>query len=89
MPNTVVLENRLEPILSGQAGIHKVAPEVIPFTQAPIVESLQVIRDNEGNNIVSKAFLKKKQPPYSTIAILERMNAFESDMKLNKVIKSF
>lgn len=87
--NPIVLENLHKPVLSRQTGVHEVAFEIIPLTQASVVEHLQVIRDNERDDIVAQAFLEKKQAPYSTIAILEWMDALKSDMEVNQVFERF
>ena len=59
-----------------------------PVTKATVIEHLQLISDNKRNMALGKAFLEHKQAAYTTIAILERMDAFETDVKIKDVGKS-
>jgi hypothetical protein len=76
-----VIQIRLKAILGGEASIHEEAFFSIPFFEATVVEQLQIILDNEGNDIVLQTLFKEDQAAYAAISILEGMDAFESHME--------
>ena len=57
--NPKVIQISLKAILCGKAGIHKETFFVIPFLEAAIVEQFQVILDDEWDDVVLQALLKK------------------------------
>lgn len=44
-------------------GVKEVTGERLPFAHAPIVEHLQLVRDDERNNVVVQTFLEQYQMP--------------------------
>ena len=85
--NSKVIQISLKSILSGKAGDHKEAFLVVPLFKAAVVEQLQIVLNNEGDNIVLQALLKEDQSSYAAISVLERMDAFKSHMKGYDVLK--
>ena len=74
-------------ILGGEAGISKVAIDVTPFAKTTIIEKLEVVCDDEGDDVVSKAFFEHGKATYASIAILEGMNLLESNMEIKNVFE--
>ena len=73
--------------MGGEAGVHEETFFVIPFFEAAVVEQLQVILDNEGNDIVLQTLFKEDQAAYAAISVLEGMDAFEGHMEGYDVLK--
>ena len=48
--NLEVVEQSLEVVLSGEAGVEQEAFDTGPFTETSIIEHLQVVGDDEGND---------------------------------------
>ena len=68
---------RLEAVLGGEAGVHEVAFDLVPFFDAAVVEQFQIILDDERDNIMLQALLKEDQTAYTAISILEGMDTFK------------
>ena len=85
--NSEIIQVGFKAILGGEAGVHEETFFAIPFFEATVVEQLQVILDNEGNNIVLQTLLKEDQAAYTTVSVLEGMDAFESHMEGHDVLK--
>lgn len=60
---------------------------MVPLFKAAVVEQLQIVLNNEGDNIVLQALLKEDQSSYAAIFVLERMNALKSYMEGYDVLK--
>lgn len=85
--NSKVIQIRLKAVLGGEAGVHEEAFFSIPFFEAAVVEQLQVILDNEGDNIILQTLFKEDQAAYTIVSVLEGMDAFESHMEGYDVLK--
>ncbi len=86
--NSKIIQISFESILGGEAGVHEEAFFTVPFFEATVVEQLQVILDNEGNNIVLQTLLKEDQAAYTAVPVLEGMDAFKCHMEGYDVFKS-
>ena len=53
-----IVQSFFEAILRGEAGIHKVATQIVPLAEAAIVEHLEVILDDEGDDAPAQALFK-------------------------------
>ena len=53
---------------------------MIPFLETPVVEQLQVILDDKGDDVMLQTLLKKDQTAHTAISILEGMNPFKGYM---------
>ena len=73
--------------MGGEAGVHEEAFFAIPFFEATVVEQLQVILDNEGDNIILQTLLKEDQAAYTTVSVLEGMDTFKCHMEGYDVLK--
>ena len=78
--NPEVVQVGLEAVLGSQAGVHQEAPLMIPFLETPVVEQLQVILDDKGDDVMLQTLLKKDQTAHTAISILEGMNPFKGYM---------
>ena len=58
-----------------------------PLTETAIVEHLEFICDDKGNDVISQTLLEHQQATYTAVAILERMYLLESDMEIKDVFK--
>ena len=85
--NSEVIQCGFEFILSCKTRIKKIAVLLIPLREPSIVERLHVISDNKRSNVMSKAFFKHNQPANTSITVLERMNAFKTNVIINNVFK--
>ena len=74
-------------ILSGEASICEVAIDVSPFAKAAIVEKLEGVCDDEGDDVISEAFLKHDEATHASVAILEGMNLLKADVEIKNVFK--
>ncbi len=74
-------------VLGGEAGVCEVAIDVAPFLESSIIEQLEFVCDDKGDDAVCETFLEHQQAPNSAIAVLERMNLLEAYMKVKDVLK--
>ena len=82
-----IVECGLILILCRQAGVGQIVVDVSPFTKTAIVEHLQFIGDDKGNDATAKAFLEHDEAPHTTVAVLERMNFFEADVQVENILQ--
>lgn len=74
-------------VLGGKDGVSEIAIYVAPFTKAAIIEELEVVCDDEGDDVVSKAFLEHDDATHATVTILKRMNLLEADVKVEDIFE--
>ena len=74
-------------VLGGKDGVSEIAIYMAPFTKATIIEKFEVVCDDKGNDVVSKAFLEHDDATHAAVAILKRMNLLEADMKVEDVFE--
>ena len=74
-------------ILGGEAGVCEVAVNMAPLMKTAIIEHLQIICDDEGNDAICEAFLEHDETAYTSVAILEGMNLLEADMEIKDVFE--
>ena len=60
---------------------------MVPLFKAAVVEQLQIVLNNEGDNIVLQALLKEDQSANTAISVLEGMYTFKSYMESYDVLK--
>ena len=56
-----------------------------PLTQATIIEHLQFVGDDEGNDTTTQALFKHDETTYTPITVLERVNLLETDMIIEDI----
>ena len=83
--NSKVIQIRLKPVLGGEAGVHQEPFFPIPFFEAAVVEQLQIVLDDKGDNVVFQTLLKENQTAYTAVPVLEWMDAFKSHMEGNDI----
>ena len=74
-------------VLGGEAGVHEVAFDLVPFFEASVVEQFQVIFDDEGHDVILQALFKEDQAAYTAISILEGMDAFKGRVEGYDILK--
>ena len=74
-------------ILRCEAGVCEVTIDVTPFAEAAIIEELQIVCDDEGDDGVGEAFLEHDEATHTAIAILEGMNLLEADVEVEDVFE--
>ena len=60
---------------------------MVPLFKAAVVEQLQIVLNNEGDNIVLQALLKEDQTTYTAVSVLEGMDTFKSHMEGYNILK--
>jgi hypothetical protein len=58
-----------------------------PFVETSVIEHLQIVCNDEGDDAISEAFFEHDEASYSTITILKRMNLLETHMKIEDIFK--
>ena len=74
-------------ILGCEDGICEVTIDVSPFAETTIVEEFEVVCDDEGDDVVSKAFFEHDEATHATVAILEGMNLLEADVEVENIFE--
>ena len=73
--------------MGSKTGIGQITVDVSPFSKDSIIVHFQFVSNDERNDVVSQTFLEHQQTTNSAIAILERMNLFETDVKIQDIFK--
>ena len=55
--------------------------------ETPIVEQLEIVRNNERHDVVPQALLEEQKPPDTAISILKRMNGFKGIVEFQQVFQ--
>ena len=87
MLDSEIIHNGLVVILCCEAGVGEVFVDVVPLAQAAVVEHLQFVGDDEGNDTVCQAFLEHEEATHAPVAVLERMNALETHVEVENVFQ--
>ena len=74
-------------VLGCEAGICEVAIYMAPFFETSVVEHLEFVCDDKGDDAVCETFLEHHETSDSAITVLERVNLFEAYMKVEDVLK--
>ena len=75
-------------ILCSEAGVCEVAVDIAPVAQASVVEKFEFICDDEWHYLVCKAFFEHYESAYTSVAILEWVNAFKLAVKVYDIFQS-
>ena len=75
--------------MGGEAGVHEVTFFVVPFFETAVVEQFQIILDDEWDNVMLETLFKEDQPAYTSVSVLEGMDAFKSYMEGYDILKGF
>ena len=62
---------------------------VIVSVKISIIRVFLTVLNNERNDVVTQTFFQSNQTPYSTIAVLERIDCLETVMKINNILESY
>ena len=71
------------------AGVAEIAALGFPVLKAAVVEGLQIVRDDEGNNTGSQAFLEKQQAADAAVAVLEGVDALEAVVEVQQIVEGY
>lgn len=85
--NFEIPQHPFELILRRQAGVAKVAIDVTPVLDPAIVEQMQVLGDDEGDDAALQTLPEHQQPSDAAVAVLERVDALKLHVKIKDVIK--
>ena len=77
-----VVEPELEIILSGEAGVYKVALLFLPFGKALVIVHFRAFVNDEGNEVLLQAFFKENQSAHTAVSVLEGMDGLKAIVKL-------
>ena len=58
-----------------------------PFVETSVIEHFQIICDDEGDDVISEAFLEHDEAPNTSIAILEGMKLLEANVEIKDVFE--
>ena len=58
-----------------------------PFTQTAIIKHLYFVSDDERDDAAAQTLLEHDETAHAAISILERMNLFETDMKIEDIFQ--
>ena len=76
-------------VLGCKAGVCQITINMPPFLQASIIEHLQFVCDDKGDNAICQTLLEHQQASNSAIAILKGMNLLKAHMKVEDIFKRF
>ena len=75
-------------ILRRKTGICEIAINMTPFAKTTIIEHLQFVGDDKGNNTTTQTLLEHDESPNTTITILEWVYLFETNVEVKNILKS-
>lgn len=81
-----IVEERLEVVLSGEAGVEEITTNAGPLAKASVVEQFQVIGNDEGHDASRETFLEHDQATDAAIAVLEGVDRLEALMEVDDVL---
>ena len=70
-----------------ETGVHEEAFFAIPLFNPTVVEQLQVVLNNEGDDVILQTLLKEDQAAYTAVSILEGMDALKGHMEGHDILK--
>lgn len=82
-----IVEMFFHRILSRKTGITQIAFFGIPFRQATVIEQLDFISDDEGNNLMFQTFFEKEEPSNPAIAVLKWVDPLKLHMEIKQGIE--
>ena len=69
-----IIKQRLVIVLRSQASVKQITTHPSPLLLSALIEHLQFVGNNKRHNTVGKTLLEHHKTPYSSVAILERMD---------------
>ncbi len=70
-----------------KTSVGKIPRQSFPLVQTTIIEHLQFIGDDKWYNAVIQALLEHKQPPHTSVSVLERVYRFKTLMEIKNILK--
>lgn len=85
--NSEVIEQCLVVVLCRKAGVAQIFAHGGPLLQTAVVEHLEVIGDDEGNDAGCQTLLEHQEPSDAAVAILKRVDALETLVQIENVVE--
>lgn len=85
--NSEVVEQSLVVVLCRETGVAQIFAHSGPLLQTAIVEHLEVIGDDEGNDAGRQALLEHHKSSDTAVAILKRVDALETLVQVENVVE--
>ena len=85
--NSEVIEQCLVVVLCRKAGVAQIFAHGGPLLQASVVEHLEVVGDDEGDDAGRQALLEHQEPSDAAVAILKRVDALETLVQIENVVE--
>lgn len=85
--NSEIVEQGLVVVLCREAGIAQIFAYGWPLLQASVVEHLEVIGDDEGNDAGRQTLLEHHKASDTAVAILKRVDALETLVQIENVVE--
>lgn len=85
--NSEVVEQRLVVVLCRKAGVAQIFAHGGPLLQTAVVEHLEVVCDDEGNDAGCQTLLEHHKASDTAVAVLKRVDAFETLVQVEDVVE--
>ena len=85
--NSEIVEQGLVVVLCREAGVAQIFAHGGPLLQTAVVEHLEVVGDDEGNDAGCQTLLEHQEPSDAAVAILKWVNAFETLVQVEDVVE--
>lgn len=85
--NSKVVEQGLVVVLRREAGVAQIFTHGGPLLQTAVVEHLEVVGDDEGNDADCQTLLEHQEPSDAAVAILKRVDALETLVQVEDVVE--
>ena len=82
-----VVEQRLVVVLRCEAGVAQIFAYGWPLLQTAVVEHLEVVGDDEGNDAGRQTLLEHHESSDTAVAVLKRVDAFETLVQVEDVVE--
>ena len=82
-----VVEQSLVVVLCREAGVAQILAYGGPLLQAAVVEHLEVVGDDEGNDAGRQALLEHHETSDAAVAVLKRVDTFETLVQVEYIVE--
>ena len=65
----------------------QITVDVPPFLYAPVIEKMQVFGNDEWHNATLQTLPEHQQSAYTPVAVLKRVYALKTDMKVENIVE--
>lgn len=85
--NSEIVEQGLVVVLRRETGVAQIFAYGWPLLQTSVVEHLEIIGDDEGNDAGRQALLEHHKSSDTAVAVLKRVDAFETLVQVENVVE--